>query len=190
LKRWKVNISEIKLLIQNCNKVIILLDTLEEERPLFRTEFNFRQIVKSHLDDLLRAECSYWKKRCTVRWIKQGEDNTKFFHAMATERYRRNNIAMLKDSQGNEVSDHDQMAVMVWNSYRDRMGRSEGISMQFDLAALLPQVEGLDDLTLPFLAKEMDEVVQNMPADRAPGPDDFNGLFLKKCWSIIKSDFY
>jgi hypothetical protein len=109
---------------------------------------------------------------------------------MATERYRRNNIAMLKDSQGNEVSDHDQMAIMLWNSYRDRMGRSEGISMQFDLAALLPRVEGLDDLTLPFLAKEMDEVVQNMPADRAPGPDGFNGLFLKKCWSIIKSDFY
>jgi mannosylglycoprotein endo-beta-mannosidase len=113
LKHWKVNISEIKLLIQNCNKVIVLLDTLEEERPLFRTEFNFHQIVKRHLDDLLRAKCSYWKKRCTVRWIKQGEDNTKFFHAMATERYRRNNIAMLKDSQGNEVSDHDQTAVML-----------------------------------------------------------------------------
>jgi hypothetical protein len=62
--------------------------------------------------------------------------------------------------------------------------------MQFDLAALLPKIEGLDDLTLPFLAKEMDEVVQNMPADRAPGPDGFNGLFLKKCWSIIKFDFY
>jgi lipoate-protein ligase B len=35
------------------------------------------------------------KKRYTIRWIKQGEENTKFFHAMATERYRRNAIASL-----------------------------------------------------------------------------------------------
>jgi hypothetical protein len=33
--------------------------------------------VKLHLDELMKAECGYWKKRCTVRWIKQGEENTK-----------------------------------------------------------------------------------------------------------------
>lgn len=26
--------------------------------------------------------------------------------------------------------------------------------------------------------------------DRAPGPDGFNGTFLKTCWHIIKNDFY
>jgi hypothetical protein len=29
-----------------------------------------------------------------------------------------------------------------------------------------------------------------LPVDRAPGPDGFNGLFLKRCWHIIKSDFH
>jgi hypothetical protein len=29
-----------------------------------------------------------------------------------------------------------------------------------------------------------------MPPDKAPGPDGFNGLFLKKCWQFIKEDFY
>jgi hypothetical protein len=100
-------LSKLKALIQNCNKVILLLDTLEEERPLSRPEFNFRNIVKLHLDELLKAECTYWRKRCTARWIKQGEDNTKKFHAMATERYRSNSIDMLKDDQGNEITDHD-----------------------------------------------------------------------------------
>jgi hypothetical protein len=65
-----VSLAKIKMIIQNCNKVISLLDQLEEERPLFCSEFNFRQIVKEHLDDLLKAECNYWKKRCTIRWIK------------------------------------------------------------------------------------------------------------------------
>ena len=29
-----------------------------------------------------------------------------------------------------------------------------------------------------------------MPTDKAPGPDGFNGMFMKRCWSIIKNDFY
>jgi hypothetical protein len=98
LKKWQTNLAHLKGLIQNFNKVIPLLDTLEEKIPLYRTEFNFRKIVKLHLEDLLLAECNYWRKRCTIRWIKQGEDNTNFFHAMSTERFRRNAIAMLQDN--------------------------------------------------------------------------------------------
>ena len=29
-----------------------------------------------------------------------------------------------------------------------------------------------------------------MPADKAPGPDGFNGHFLKATWHIIKYDIY
>jgi hypothetical protein len=61
------------------------MDSLEERRPPFITEFNFRSIVKLHLEELLLIEGNYWRKRCTVRWVKMSEDNTKFFHAMATQ---------------------------------------------------------------------------------------------------------
>lgn len=29
-----------------------------------------------------------------------------------------------------------------------------------------------------------------MPNDKAPGPDGFNGMFLKKCWQFVRGDFY
>ncbi|XP_071681718.1 uncharacterized protein [Lolium perenne] len=109
---------------------------------------------------------------------------------MATERYRRNAIAMLRDVDGNEVTDHDSMAGLFWREYKERMGRSESISMQFDLERILHRVDGLQELTRPFEEAEMDEIIKHMPADRAPGPDGFNGLFLKKCWPIVKYDFY
>jgi hypothetical protein len=54
----------------------------------------------------------------------------------------------------------------------------------------LQPVEGLEELTVPFTKKEMDDVIKHMPADRAPGPDGYNGLFLKKCWPIIQNEFY
>ena len=114
LKKWKRSLSQLKILIKQCNSVILCFDTIEEHRPLFRPEFNFRKIVKLHLDELLAAECAYWKKRCTIRWIKQGEENTIFFHAMATQRFRRNTISMLKNSDGIEVTNHHDMATMLW----------------------------------------------------------------------------
>jgi hypothetical protein len=190
LKRWHVSLSKLKELIQKCNSVILFPDTLEEQRSLYRVEFNFRAIVKVHLDELLLAECNYWRKRCTIRWMKQGEDNTKFFHAMATERYRRNSIAMLQDGEGNEVTDHQFMAEMFYKEYKETMGHSEPISMQFELATIPRQVDGLEDLTRPFTKQEMDDVIKYMPVDRAPGPDGFNGFFLKQCWEIVKAVFY
>jgi hypothetical protein len=37
---------------------------------------------------------------------------------------------------------------------------------------------------------EIDHLIKIMPADKAPGPDGFNGVFIKKCWLIIKEDIY
>jgi hypothetical protein len=36
----------------------------------------------------------------------------------------------------------------------------------------------------------VDKVVSKMPLDKAPSLDGFNGLFLRKCWHIIKQDIY
>jgi hypothetical protein len=44
---------------------------------------------------------------------------------------------MLTAADGRQVSDHAEMAGLLWSSYKERMGMSEGISMQFDLATIL-----------------------------------------------------
>ena len=45
-------------------------------------------------------------------------------------------------------------------------------------------------LVQPICREEIDRVVKLIPPDKAPGPDGFNGLFLKKCWPIIKESLY
>jgi hypothetical protein len=103
------------------------MDALEEKRPLFIPKYNFRSIVKIHLEELMLIECNYWRKRCIVRWIKISKDNTIFFHAMATERMRRNDISMLKAADGRMVTDHDEMVGLLWSEYKQRLGTSVGI---------------------------------------------------------------
>ncbi|XP_073368071.1 uncharacterized protein [Aegilops tauschii subsp. strangulata] len=180
LKMWQKIISKLKTLICKCNSVILLLDELEEYRTLYRQESNFRIVVKYHVEKFLHLQCFYWRKRCTIRYIKVGGENTKFFHAMATERYRRNSIASLKLPDGTVVTDHSQMEGIIWDCFKNRMGSSRGINMGFDLSSLIEPVVGLDVLTKPFEKEEMDLIVKHMPVDKAPGPDGFNGLFFKR----------
>ena len=79
---------------------------------------------------------------------------------------------------------------LIYDTYKDRLGTSAHPSMDFDLPSLITPVAGLEALTLPFTNVEIDQVVRTMPPDKAPGPDGFNGQFLKSCWHIIKEDIY
>lgn len=151
---------------------------------------NLRAIVKKQLQIWLYYKNLYWRKRYTVNRIKFGDECTKFFHGMATISYRRNAISQLKNEHGIWVHDHDGKAGLMWSSFINRMGMTSSPTMLFDLASLIHQVDGLDSLVSPFRTDEIDSIVKRMPNDKAPGPDGFNGLFLKKCWQFIKSDFY
>ena len=62
--------------------------------------------------------------------------------------------------------------------------------MKFELPRVIKKIADLDQLTTPFIREEIDQVIHEMPPDRAPGADRFTGLFLKTCWLIIKEDFY
>ena len=130
------------------------------------------------------------EKRYTANRIKLGDENTKFFHAMATISYIRNAISQLRDENVNWISDHEGKAALLFMAYKSRMGVSLNPQMHFDLQHLIQLDVDLSSLVEPFTIEEIDQVVKNMPADKVPGPDGFNGLFLKKCWPMIKKDFY
>lgn len=91
--------------------------------------------------------------------------------ASATERYRRNTITSLQDDQGRDLTDHDEKATVLSNTYKERMGRTGEPDMLFDLDALFQQTIDLDHLQQLFTHEEIDQVIKEMPADKAPRPD-------------------
>ena len=95
LKHWSKGISKLSVAIENSNKALCEIDELENKRTLTVPEVNFRRILKAHIIRLLQYQQAYWKKRCTIRWVKFGDEPSKFFQALASERYRKNNIATL-----------------------------------------------------------------------------------------------
>jgi hypothetical protein len=109
------------------------------------------------------------EEKMYMRCVMVGEDNTQKLHAMVTKRYRRNCISRLIVDDGRQISDHDEMAGMLWASYKNRMGSSEGISMQFDLVILLKMVASLKELSMTFLVEEIELVIKQMSPDKPLG---------------------
>jgi hypothetical protein len=91
---------------------------LEELRDLSWPEFNFQNIGKVHLKKLLNIQSTYWKNRCTIHLVKFGGENTKYFHAKATERYMHNNIAEIQNEEEITFVDHNDKAEAFWNCFK------------------------------------------------------------------------
>lgn len=139
---------------------------------------------------LLKYQNEYWRKRFTVRWVNFGDEDTKFFHTAATERFKINTITQLETEDGKILTAHNEKAAPLHQVYRERIGKTDQPQMHFDLQQLIPRHENLDQLRVAFTREEIDTIIKEMTNDKSPGPDGFNGIFLKKCWHIIKEDFY
>lgn len=108
MKKWSKSLSKLQLLIQNYNVVMSFLDSIENLRDLTLLEWNFRVLIRNNLLMYLKYKQIYWQKRYTIQWAKFGGENTKVFHAIATESFRRNYIPSLVDSSGEICTGHDE----------------------------------------------------------------------------------
>lgn len=190
LKQWSKRTPRLNVWIANSELVIDELDHLEELRPLVRREWNIRTLLKAHVENLRGLKRIIWQQRCSLRWVKLGDESTKFFHAWATKALRRRAIPVLRGPDGLNLESHLDKAHALWTVFRDRLGQAETRVLPRYLADLIHRHDGLEVLSAPFSVAEIDAVVKDLPSDRSPGPDGFNGLFFKTCWPIIKEEIY
>jgi len=107
---------------------------------------------------------------------------------MATINHKKIFIVSLTLPDGTSINDHEQKAQLLLTSFKQILGVSEFSNMAYDLTSLLDQHD-LDHLATDFSQQEIEGVIKNLPNSHAPGPDGFNGLFIKRCWNIIQNDF-
>lgn len=122
LKDWQRNLSNLKLTIENVKLVLTFFLYLEEFRDLSIPEWNFKKILEQKLSSLLRQQHIYWKQRGSIKWITLCDASTKFFHANASMRFRRNLITSLETAEGCIVTDHNAKAKLIWDSFKERLG--------------------------------------------------------------------
>jgi hypothetical protein len=73
--------------------------------------------LQAQLEERRRKEEILWKQKSRVQWLKEGENNTKFFHRAMVHHRHINRITHLEDSQGNPIREHSQIEAELTNYY-------------------------------------------------------------------------
>jgi hypothetical protein len=60
----------------------------------------------------------FWQQRARANWLKNGDRNTSFFHARASERKRVNKIKNLKRDGGGVVEREEEIGPFITNFYK------------------------------------------------------------------------
>lgn len=75
---------------------------------------------------LLEKQEIYWKQRSKQFWLREGDQNTKFFHNYATGRKKRNQIKKLKDKNGVWKENKDELQQIITEYFED-MFKASGV---------------------------------------------------------------
>jgi len=82
----------------------------------------------------------------------------------------------------------EQMAEAVYEHFSNILGTSGDLTNTINFGELNLQTEHNAILDHCFSEEEVWQAINDMPVDKAPGPDGFNGMFYRVAWPIIKSD--
>jgi hypothetical protein len=124
----------------------------------------------------------FWQQRARANWLKNGDRNTSFFHAHASERRRVNKIKKLKREGGGVVEREEELGPFITNFYKSLFLSSAG-QVNEDLLQFVPQsVTAVmnDHLMSPYTVEEVRKALDSIGDLKAPGPDGMLALFYKK----------
>jgi hypothetical protein len=122
-----------------------------------------------------------------MRWLKEGDACTKFFHLHANHQRRKNHIASLLVDGVTLVAEADKVEA-AFKYYEAILGSELPRTAVLDFSELgLPRLD-LSELGRPISEEEVWAAIQDLPLDKAPGPDGFTGRFYRSSWSVIKAD--
>ena len=141
------------------------------------------------MDDILQKQEIFWAQRSRINWLKHGDRNTKFFHAKATQRRRRNYIRGIRNIHGQWVEELEEV-VRVASTYFDNLFHAK-VEDQMEECLNAVQCMVTDDmrefLSSEFTAEEVKVAMFQRGPTKAPRLDGMNALFYQKFWHIVRN---
>ncbi len=86
------------------------------------------------MNNLLSKEEKMWQQRSRALWLKNGDQNTKYFHSRATHHKRRNALVELQDSTGEVIIDSQEIGTRFVQYYEELFTAAplEGVQQVID----------------------------------------------------------
>lgn len=191
LKKWNSDVfGQIDANITSLEEKIQLFDNIANRRMLCQEELDDRRLAQLDLWQWMKRKESYWAQNSRIKWLKEGDKNTKFFHTVATIRQRKKNLEHIKVGEAT-LENPDDIKKEASKFFKHIFSEEYKTRPQFNgLNFKKLSLDQAAKLTEPFSHEEIDEAVTSCDSSKAPEPDGFNFKFIKSVWEVIKVDIY
>ena len=141
--------------------------------------------LTKEFSDMLKAEESFYRQKSRIDWIKEGDQNTKFFQKMTAAGQNRSSIRYLIDVDGHKLSSFDQISNEAVGFFQKLIGQRDvevtGCNKELlseIVQTVLPESAGVE-LCKAISSEEIRESLFSINGDKAPGPDGYTSHFFR-----------
>ncbi|XP_062099802.1 uncharacterized protein LOC133805647 [Humulus lupulus] len=145
--------------------------------------------ASTNLFEALTQKEVFWKQRSKQVWLREGDQNSKYFHASARARRRSNRIISLCNEQGMSIGWADGLQDLIVD-YFQHLFTPSASDWGPVVDILTPRLSVEQNATL-LASVDEDEVkaaLFQMHPDKSPGPDGMSPGFYQKFWNILGHD--
>ncbi|XP_042497584.1 uncharacterized protein LOC122076339 [Macadamia integrifolia] len=179
--------EEVKKATSELKRVQDIIEVSRMSDALFNEEADAKTalLIASKMQEKL------WYEKAKLRWLKEGDRNTKFFHLSVKIRRSRNQISMLRREDGSWISDQLDLANYIVDFYKNFHSENP-VEPHYELLDQIPTIISNEDnafLDAVPSREEINMAIWDLDADSSPGPDGFPGQFFRSCWDIVENDF-
>ncbi|XP_019096517.1 PREDICTED: uncharacterized protein LOC104768075 [Camelina sativa] len=132
----------------------------------------------------------YWYQKSWSKWMKLGDKNSKYFHALTKQRRARNRITGLFNRDDIWSTEDVDICHTAVSYFEDLFTSTNPENFEEVLREVNTVITAEDNewLTGPATEAEVKSTLFTMHPDKAPGPNGMTALFFQKAWDIVKTD--
>lgn len=164
------------------------IDMEAESRELTTTEIALRRESKQKILELERFAKIDLQQKAKIKWVTDGDENTRLFHGFLKSKNRKNRIHGLTidgEWSSDPLAIKSETHKFFANKFREKWPvRPKLISTLFK--KLTPDQNHMIESNISL--EEIKQAVWNCGSEKAPGPDGFTMKFFKDKWDFVKGD--
>ncbi|KAL6576888.1 hypothetical protein OROMI_011164 [Orobanche minor] len=147
--------------------------------------------MNANLTLTLSMEEDFWKQKANMKWMLEGERNSKFFHNLVKKKRQKNFLHCIRDN-GCLITNPEDIQTSAVNYFSNCFAEQMPIldELEPNLVSKIITHEQNDMLCFIPTIDEIRSCVFDMEGDSVAGPDDFGIKFFQFCWDIISSDVF
>ncbi|XP_069143473.1 uncharacterized protein [Solanum lycopersicum] len=146
--------------------------------------------VNAHYIKYLKLEYKILQQKTQFHWLKEGDANSKYFHAVIRGKRKRMFINKLMDDSGAWIHGEENIAKEACDYYKGIFSANNDKIQEEILQCINHRTtqQQNDELDKILTEDEVKRIIMSMNPNSSPGLDGFGGKFYQECFEIIKDD--